>query len=875
MAPRVASVSTDSDLSPALDAASRRDVLHYVERAVRQHAGAVIVGEAGIGKSHVARAVAARLRTRGARVEHVLATEAASTVPFGALAGLLEPASEASGDLLDVLRTAGARLARLARGAPLAVVVDDAHRLDPASAALLLQLVTRHGIRVLATVRAGVPVPDAVTSLWKDAALLRVDLQPLTEDAAADVARELLGGPVEQATRRWLCDTSAGNPLYLRELVRAGLDSSSLVQQQGHWLRVKPIAPPRRLLDLLDQRLDSLTEGERRALGLVVLAEPVSFELLARLGALDAAHALESRGLLAATQTLDGTRLRVGHPLYGEALRASLKATEARALHAELAAQLDPGGDGHRLRLAAWAVDDGQVDDTALLLAAAEDALAAFDPQLAIRLASAAMAGAPGIHAALPLAVALRTVGRFAEAEHYLAVVEGEARRSARVTAYLFVRATNLQWSLGRGQQARALLARIDVKPSSTVVTAALLSSEGRLGDGIAMAQEVLANPGTDRLAQSIAGVLVGHDLAVTGNPVAALEVLDRVQRSAKGVESEWPRAAVAAAAAFYAAEQWPARIETLRRRHAQARAAGDDARASLCELALGRLAVPSGDLDDARRYAEDAIARLAFADPRAMAPAAYALIAETHATAGRVAAARDALTRSHEILERAPVHPVVEHGLHLATAAVLAAEGDQAEAQAGALEAATKTGEAILNEAELLHLFLRVGGAADRVATRLQEIAAATGAGMAELYARQATAARDGDGIELLEAASAFEEIGARIFAAEAAAQAAVALATGTSVDAQRRAEAYAARLVRACGADGLTAVSSMHLSALTAREQEAARLVARGLTNAQIAARMSLSVRTVESYIYRATTKLGVNDRSALAGLLARPRS
>jgi hypothetical protein len=42
-----------------------------------------------------------------------------------------------------------------------------------------------------------------------------------------------------------------------------------------------------------------------------------------------------------------------------------------------------------------------------------------------------------------------------------------------------------------------------------------------------------------------------------------------------------------------------------------------------------------------------------------------------------------------------------------------------------------------------------------------------------------------------------------------------------------------------------------------------------------AEIAVPVSLSVRTVESYIYRATTKLGVNDRSALAGLLAGPRS
>ncbi len=97
----------------------------------------------------------------------------------------------------------------------LILIVDDAHRLDPASAALVLQLVTRHGVPVLATVRAGVPVPDAVTSLWKDAGLPRLDLEPQSEDAAADMTAHLLGGPVERGTRRWLWETSAGNPLVL------------------------------------------------------------------------------------------------------------------------------------------------------------------------------------------------------------------------------------------------------------------------------------------------------------------------------------------------------------------------------------------------------------------------------------------------------------------------------------------------------------------------------------------------------------------------------------------------------------------------------------------------------------------------------------
>jgi len=861
----------DGDLAPGQDTVSRRDVLARLEQAVRQRAGAVIVGDAGIGKSHAARVVAARLRTLGVWVELVLATEAASSVPFGALAGLLEPASEASGDLLDVLRTAGERLVRRARGGALVLIVDDAHRLDPASAALLLQLVTRHRIRVLATVRAAAPAPDAVTSLWKDAGLIRFDLQPLTEGGVAELARELLGAPVERTTRRWLWSTSAGNPLFLRELVRSGMESGGLVQEQGHWRRVEAVPPPARLLDLLDERIEALPDDERRALALVALAEPARFDLLDELDALAPARALESRGLLAATHTVGGTRLRVGHPLYGEAVLSSLRATEARDLRAELAARLDPVGDQDRLRLASWAVDDGRLDDRPLLLSGAEQALAGFDPNLAIRLAQAALDCSPGIDAALPLAVALRIVGRFAEAEERLAAVEDAARRSPRVTSYLFVRATNLQWSLGLPAEAHELLDRVGVEPGRTIVTAALRSSEGRLGEGVAAAQQVLANPSTDRRAQAIAAVLIGHDLAELGDPRAALDVVDRVERRVQGVESDWPRAAVAASAAFYAAEQWAERVAALNRRHAAARAAGDDARAALCEVALVRLAVPRGDLDAARRHSEDALARLAFTDPRAMAPLAYAGIAEVQVLVGRAEAARAALRTGYEVLRRAPVHPVARAGLERVSALVLAAEGDHGQAQAVALGAAGAAGEGVLSEAEMLHLFVRVGGDPGQVRARLQQIAANTGAGMAVLWARQAAAAADADGAELVAVADDFERIGARIFAAEAAAQAAVALQAGASADARRRAEGHAARLVNGCGARGLALVTNMRLSVLTAREQQTARLVAHGLSNAEIAVRLSLSVRTVESHVYRATTKLGVHDRAALAALLA----
>ena len=58
---------------------------------------------------------------------------------------------------------------------------------------------------------------------------------------------------------------------------------------------------------------------------------------------------------------------------------------------------------------------------------------------------------------------------------------------------------------------------------------------------------------------------------------------------------------------------------------------------------------------------------------------------------------------------------------------------------------------------------------------------------------------------------------------------------------------------------------------SVLTPREREVAGLVAQGLSNRQIAARLVISQRTAESHVEHILAKLGLATRTQIASRLA----
>jgi len=839
--------------------------------------GAVISAGPGVGKSRLVREACAAAEADGALTILARATASSAAIPLGALAGVLPEEARSDDPLQLVRRTIGA-LRNRAGERPVVLAVDDAQLLDVASAGLLLHLATAANVFVLATLRAGELPPDAIDALWKDAGARLMQLDRLSDEAIAEMVESGLGGPAEQETLRWVIDTSAGNPMFARELVLGALDAGLLTARRGLWRLGDRPPVPASLTALITRRLQSLSAEQREPLELLALGEPLRVDEVVGLTSYEAVAAAEERGNVIVTGPAADGQVHLAQPLYGEVLRAQLPVLRARALSlrlAETVQQRRPLTPNDALRAVRWLRETGAAIPTDLLLDAAAAANVAGDPELGADLAQSAVDGGGGLRATLLLARAHTIRKRFPEAEAVLAATEPDVPGDELALEYVSQRLHVLLWGLRQSDDAGALLDRAEAWSSDRAWTGQFRSWRLALSgfkDGFANRLDsiagMLAEPGLD--PEWSRQLHLSQLLALMGSG-RVKEAHALVQRIRPRVPLRDKRDTYALSSmctvGLESGEDWPdleAYMSAVLREGVRA---GDHEAAGIAAFTLGALEVERGRYRAAKRWLAEAEAQLESQDTIDTIFCIRALEVRLACVAGDIAEAQAALERVRSMSSASGPRPPGQ--LRYA----VAAEGYGARVvseTAGAerfLEEAARAEDPSLRS-RLLYEAMRAGARPATVAGELGELAERCDSRLVAARAAHAAARADRDAEALLAAGQQMADIGAELHAMEAALDAARQfLADGRTDSARRAATVARGRHTDGEGVappivDGLDGVATE----LTRREAQIATLAARGLTNQEIADRLVLSVRTVETYVYRAMQKRGVDHRHEL---------
>ncbi|MFD8394474.1 AAA family ATPase [Streptomyces sp. NPDC059680] len=803
---------------------------------------------------------------------------------------------------LEVLRT-------LAAAGPVLLVLDGLQWLDESSAEVLAFAVRRLDgldVRVVAAERvADGEQPERLRCCPPGTTELPVP--SLTDDEVARLVRAGTGAELPPDVLRAIQDTASGNPLYALELGRAVALRGTAPRTFGPVLSV-----PRRLRTLLLDRARTLPETARRTLLVTSAAARPDLTVLRAAGLADPAADLAEAERLGVTATdADGT-IRFRHPLLRAAVYADASEHDRRHAHtllaratnepveqarhlahacphpdedtartlmsaaesarrdgalgaacelAGLAARRTPGDrpadrDDRRLAAAEYACDAGQLDEAA---EAAETVLATSDSArrrvrarlILLRNAGQALEGAHAL-----IQEGLRDAVGDPEAEAWLhnwAAVRGllcgeleeaagHARRAERQAAL----AGDTETRIG----ALATYARVRSLAGEPV------AADAALGEALALAGGADGGPQSWRLIRMRAILALDADRVAEATEQVA-ELLRFIEEFA-GVEEVM--------ATLVSLTRIQVRAGDCREAlHTAARCSGPTAQAAPALYAAALAATAGGTAEKARQLAEQAVRASEADGDRLFLLRALAVLGQAGLLAGDpqgAASAVEALQRVRELGNAmcAADPPLLHWYGDLAEALVLLGETDEAgtvvrEAYArvtadtpgsvlAALERAEGLREAGIGRAKEGAAGLRA--AVDRLRRLplpVELVRTLIALGAVERRSRRRSAARAVLGEAL--------QIATRIGAVPLAARAREELSRLDAAD--RGGEA---------GAGG---------PELTPSEARIAELVGGGATNREVAAKLFISVKTVEGTLSRVYRKVGVRSRTALAHAMA----
>jgi class 3 adenylate cyclase/tetratricopeptide (TPR) repeat protein len=196
-------------------------------------------------------------------------------------------------------------IASLAVARPLVAVFEDIHWADRRLLELLEALVSRTQAPVLFLCLAR-PEVMHVHAGWGSglANAVTLDLPPLSHDEQESLLGNLVGGPIEPSLRRAIGDRIGGNPFFAGELVRMLMEEGSIVRRDGVWTSAGDVTAqlPDTVQAAIAARIDRLEPVEKRVIQDASVVGRVFWGgVLEALGSADASRSIDSlidRGLV-------------------------------------------------------------------------------------------------------------------------------------------------------------------------------------------------------------------------------------------------------------------------------------------------------------------------------------------------------------------------------------------------------------------------------------------------------------------------------------------------------------------------------------------------------------------------------------------------
>jgi DNA-binding CsgD family transcriptional regulator len=244
----------------------------------------------------------------------------------------------ASGGQLQLFEALFELLDRLSARRPLLLVIEDAHWADRSTRgfiAFLSRALSTERVLALITYRSDElhrrhPLRPLLAELDRAQRARRIELSPFDREELSEALTDILGTPPGRPLLDRLLDRTEGNPLYVEELLAAGLDGRGAAPQSlndAFMLRTERLSPEARRVArtvAVGVRLDEPTIAEVSRLSGAVLHEALREAITE--------HVLE---------TAEDDRLQFRHALLREALYDDLLPGERGELHLALARALE------------------------------------------------------------------------------------------------------------------------------------------------------------------------------------------------------------------------------------------------------------------------------------------------------------------------------------------------------------------------------------------------------------------------------------------------------------------------------------------------------------------------------------------------------